>query len=99
MTVNRLIRISYGPFQLLDLEEGGVESVKRRVLSEQLGPTLSLELGVERPEAAAAPQRPHKTKQRLDSKQSLDSSARGDRNDGPRGAKPARRDDRPKRRP
>ena len=35
--MNRLIRISFGPFQLLDLEPGEVEPVKRRVLREQLG--------------------------------------------------------------
>jgi 23S rRNA pseudouridine2605 synthase len=35
--VNRLIRISYGPFQLGELEEGKVDEVKTRVLREQLG--------------------------------------------------------------
>lgn len=35
--VNRLIRISYGPFRLGDLEPGGVEEVKPRVLRDQLG--------------------------------------------------------------
>lgn len=35
--VNRLIRISYGPFQLGQLAEGAVEEVKRRVLRDQLG--------------------------------------------------------------
>lgn len=47
--VNRLIRISYGPFQLLDLKPGSVESVKRRVLAEQLGPRLAGELGLDGP--------------------------------------------------
>jgi 23S rRNA pseudouridine2605 synthase len=37
LTVNRLIRVSYGPFQLLDLKPGEVEQVKRRVLLDQLG--------------------------------------------------------------
>jgi 23S rRNA pseudouridine2605 synthase len=37
LEVNRLIRISYGPFQLGDLEEGQVEEVKTRVLRDQLG--------------------------------------------------------------
>src|SRR5262245_25950141 len=46
LTVNRLIRISFGPFQLLDLEAGGVEPVKRRVLIEQLGQRISRELGL-----------------------------------------------------
>jgi 23S rRNA pseudouridine2605 synthase len=37
LEVNRLIRISYGPFQLAELPEGAVEEVKTRVLREQLG--------------------------------------------------------------
>jgi 23S rRNA pseudouridine2605 synthase len=35
--VGRLIRVSYGPFQLGELAEGGVEQVKPRVLADQLG--------------------------------------------------------------
>ncbi len=46
LDVNRLIRISYGPFQLLDLPPGQVEVVRRRVLVEQLGPVLSRQLGL-----------------------------------------------------
>ncbi len=37
LTVNRLIRVSYGPFQLGKLESGAVEEVRRRVLRDQLG--------------------------------------------------------------
>lgn len=37
LTVNRLIRISYGPFRLGDLNPGDVEEVRGRVLREQLG--------------------------------------------------------------
>ncbi|WP_136634584.1 pseudouridine synthase [Pseudooceanicola onchidii] len=37
LSVNRLIRISYGPFQLGPLAPGGVEEVRRRVLRDQLG--------------------------------------------------------------
>lgn len=37
LTVNRLIRVSYGPFQLLDLKPGEADVVKRRVIVEQLG--------------------------------------------------------------
>jgi 23S rRNA pseudouridine2605 synthase len=44
--VNRLIRVSFGPFQLLDLGPGSVEQVKRRTLSEQLGPALSSDFGL-----------------------------------------------------
>jgi len=39
LVVNRLIRISYGPFQLGQLEEGRTEEIKARVLREQLGET------------------------------------------------------------
>jgi 23S rRNA pseudouridine2605 synthase len=37
LDVNRLIRVSYGPFQLGELAEGAVEEVKTRVLRDQLG--------------------------------------------------------------
>lgn len=37
LTVNRLIRISYGPFRLGELQPGEVEEVKGRVLRDQLG--------------------------------------------------------------
>lgn len=46
LEVNRLIRISFGPFQLAELEPGTVEAVKRRVLIDQLGPKLAAELGL-----------------------------------------------------
>jgi 23S rRNA pseudouridine2605 synthase len=35
--VNRLIRVSYGPFQLGHLEPGAVEEITGKVLKEQLG--------------------------------------------------------------
>lgn len=37
LTVNRLIRISYGPFRLGELQPGEVEEVKGKVLRDQLG--------------------------------------------------------------
>ncbi|MFK7762201.1 MAG: pseudouridine synthase [Roseobacter sp.] len=37
MTVNRLIRVSYGPFQLGELKSGAVEEVRRKLMREQLG--------------------------------------------------------------
>ena len=37
LSVNRLIRISYGPFQLGELPRGGVEEVRARVLADQMG--------------------------------------------------------------
>jgi 23S rRNA pseudouridine2605 synthase len=48
LTVNRLIRISFGPFALGELTAGAIEEVKRKVLVEQLGKTLSRELGLKR---------------------------------------------------
>ena len=46
LDVNRLIRVSFGPFQLLDLAPGAAEAVKRRVLADQLGLELAMELGL-----------------------------------------------------
>jgi 23S rRNA pseudouridine2605 synthase len=46
LDVNRLIRISYGPFQLMDLVPGAVEVVRRRVIADQLGPRLARELNL-----------------------------------------------------
>jgi 23S rRNA pseudouridine2605 synthase len=37
LTVNRLIRVSYGPFQLGELKPGAVEEIKGRALAEPLG--------------------------------------------------------------
>ncbi|MEX2520136.1 MAG: pseudouridine synthase [Paracoccaceae bacterium] len=37
LVVNRLIRVSYGPFQLGDLAAGAVEEVKSKILRDQLG--------------------------------------------------------------
>ncbi|MHC5307981.1 pseudouridine synthase [Bartonella sp. LJL80] len=40
LSVTRLIRVSFGPFQLADLEEGAVRELKGRILREQLGERL-----------------------------------------------------------
>ena len=40
LEVTRLIRVSFGPFQLAELAEGAVEEVRTRVLREQLGERL-----------------------------------------------------------
>jgi 23S rRNA pseudouridine2605 synthase len=37
LVVNRLIRISYGPFQLGDLKAGAVEEIRRKIVRDQLG--------------------------------------------------------------
>ncbi len=46
LTVNRLIRLSFGPFALGDLEPGAIEEVKRRVRAEQLGTEMAETLGL-----------------------------------------------------
>ncbi len=48
LEVNRLIRVSYGPFQLTDLKPGEAEAVKRRVLCDQLGAKLASEFGLDK---------------------------------------------------
>jgi len=47
MSVNRLIRVSFGPFQLADLEEGRVREIRGRVLRDQLGEKLTEEAGAD----------------------------------------------------
>ncbi len=61
LAVTRLIRLSFGPFQLGELPEGAVEAVPTRVLREQLGPGLAAQAGADlepREEAPVRRQRP-----------------------------------------
>jgi 23S rRNA pseudouridine2605 synthase len=46
LTVNRLIRTAYGPFQLGKLETGAVEEVSEKQLKEQLGAKICEEIGL-----------------------------------------------------
>lgn len=47
LTVGRLIRVSFGPFQLGDLEEGAVREIRGRILRDQLGEKLVEESGAD----------------------------------------------------
>ena len=47
LEVNRLIRVSYGPFQLGELAEGEVEEVRGRHLRDQLGERIAREAGAD----------------------------------------------------
>ncbi|WP_439396350.1 pseudouridine synthase [Bradyrhizobium sp. PMVTL-01] len=47
LEVNRLIRVSYGPFQLGEIPEGEVDEIKSRVLREQLGDKVIEKSGAE----------------------------------------------------
>jgi 23S rRNA pseudouridine2605 synthase len=75
LEVNRLIRISYGPFQLAELPEGQVEEVKTRVLREQLGEKIATLAGADfnRPMPGDAQENPE---------------AEAEMADAPRGKKP-----------
>ncbi|SEN14032.1 23S rRNA pseudouridine2605 synthase [Gemmobacter aquatilis] len=59
LVVNRLIRVSYGPFRLGDLAEGEVQEVKGRVLRDQLGFDPD---GDEAPEPRKAGAKPGRTR-------------------------------------
>jgi 23S rRNA pseudouridine2605 synthase len=41
LQVNRLIRVSFGPFQLAEMREGSVEEVRTRTLRDQLGERIA----------------------------------------------------------
>ncbi|MCA8880136.1 MAG: rRNA pseudouridine synthase [Rhodobacteraceae bacterium] len=56
LSVNRLIRVSYGPFQLGDLAAGAVEEVRPRIVRDQLG------LGTSPGAAKTAPRRGLRTR-------------------------------------
>ncbi|WP_428032268.1 pseudouridine synthase [Ancylobacter sp.] len=47
LDVNRLIRLSYGPFQLGELPQGEAEEVRTRILADQLGETLAKAAGAD----------------------------------------------------
>src|SRR5262247_419019 len=47
LAVNRLIRVSFGPFQLGDLPEGAIEEVRTRHLREQLGNRIAALAGAD----------------------------------------------------
>ena len=47
LAVNRLIRVSFGPFQLGDLAEGAIEEVRTRTLRDQLGERVAALAGAD----------------------------------------------------
>ncbi|MEL7544623.1 MAG: pseudouridine synthase [Pseudomonadota bacterium] len=51
--VSRLIRVSYGPFQLGDMKTGAVEEVRRHILRQQLGTSQAERLGLHATKDAA----------------------------------------------
>lgn len=59
LKVNRLIRVSYGPFTLTGLETGGVVEVPRKMLREQLGPQWSEKFKSPAPRRKTTPKSRH----------------------------------------
>jgi 23S rRNA pseudouridine2605 synthase len=74
LKVNRLIRLSFGPFQLGELAPGAIVEVKTRILRDQLGERIAAVAGAdfsgpigerEAPSAAGAPEaQPERAKRR-----------------------------------
>lgn len=63
LQVNRLLRLSYGPFQLGDLKRGKVAEVPRNILRDQIGErTGSPRLKPSKPKNPTRPARPKKKK-------------------------------------
>lgn len=83
LTVNRLIRVSYGPFRLNDMQPGTVVEVKRKLLRDQLGDRLFL--GVEDGRPARAERMAPKPRGRRDEGEGESRAPR-------RGPPPARRE-------
>ena len=86
--VNRLIRVSFGPFQLGELKDGEIEEVKARVLRDQIGERIAAISGADfstpqmdrRKAADAAPERPasreNKSKSKIESRKPQASGGR-----------------------
>ncbi|MEX0367324.1 MAG: pseudouridine synthase [Ruegeria sp.] len=64
-SVNRLLRVSYGPFQLGNLKPGEAEEVRRRVLRDQLGLDAD---GKTPPPDAERPKRPQRSRKPIGKK-------------------------------
>lgn len=96
LTVNRLIRVSYGPFRLNELKPGEVEEVRARVLRDQLGTLMPDDPDGARPSRPAAPAKAG-AEGGSAAKRTVTRSARSSREEdwdaepkrGPRGERPA----------
>ncbi len=82
LQVNRLIRTSFGPFQLGDIPVGAIDTVKARVLQDQLGQKLAKKSGVDfkspMPDALpAVPNQSKKQRSRIEKPPSEQTETRG----------------------
>lgn len=78
LDVTRLIRVSYGPFQLGELEEGAVQELKGKMLRDQLGERLIEEAGAnfEAPIAKPFSNKPVRAGERREEPEERDRPAR-----------------------
>ncbi len=83
LAVTRLIRVSFGPFQLAELPTGEVREVQRKVLRDQLGERLALEAHADFPAKARPPAEPPR---------SARGRPTGRRSEGPPARRPGGRD-------
>jgi 23S rRNA pseudouridine2605 synthase len=90
LDVTRLIRVSFGPFQLAELKTGDVEEVRTRILREQLGAQLVAKSGVDfsmpitpRPPAPNKDPRRETTPRKPASHKSVSHSWRAHEEEGP----------------
>ncbi|TCD16641.1 pseudouridine synthase [Oricola cellulosilytica] len=100
LEVNRLIRISYGPFQLGDLAEGAVQEIRGKTLRDQLGARLIAESGANFDAPVRAPFSNKPVEAREEDTRRVEVEKRGDwvrsspsRPDGRKGGKSVGRDD------
>ena len=85
LEVTRLIRVSYGPFQLGELGEGQVRELKGRMLRDQLGPRLIEEAGANFDAPVSTPFSPAAD----NVAPARSENVRGGRDDSPRERRPA----------
>lgn len=86
LAVNRLIRVSYGPFQLGDLATSAVQEIRGRVLRDQLGNKLITKAGLDfetamrqpaKPQRPAKPSKPAKARPKRAAEPGPESKRRG----------------------
>jgi 23S rRNA pseudouridine2605 synthase len=90
LKVARLIRVSFGPFQLGELQAGAVEEVRTRMLREQLGERLAAKAGCD----FSAPKIEHKFPEAAAVGQPEERAQRAAKGEGP-GRRPSRAAKRP----
>jgi 23S rRNA pseudouridine2605 synthase len=98
LQANRLIRVSFGPFQLGDMSDGEVIEVKTRVLRDQLGERVIAEAGCDFSAPIVVREAEASTPLRAERDKRAERPARREDARSRRADKPPRRDDRSARR-